>query len=77
MNILEALHDVNLLGADRDPATWRTWDAVLRAAYALPMTEEELAIFQQVAEREPPEEPVRELWCICGRRSGKTRTAAD
>ena len=77
MNIIQALRDPNLLGADRDPETWRSWDVVLKAAYALPMAAGELETFRQLTGREPPAERVRELWAVCGRRSGKTKTAAD
>ena len=34
--------------------TWSSWRAILKAAFALPMTDDELAFFHQVAEREPP-----------------------
>jgi hypothetical protein len=73
-----ALHDDNLLGAALgDPATWSRWLSVLRAAFALPMDKEDRATFAKVAgDRRPPTRRVNELWCICGRRSGKTRTAA-
>jgi len=77
MNILEALHDVNLLGAARDPETWATWDAILKGAFALQMSDAERQTFRQLTDRDPPAEQVRELWAVCGRRSGKTKTAAD
>ncbi|MER8654409.1 hypothetical protein [Mesorhizobium sp. M0847] len=74
----KALLDAGLLGAALgEPATWAPWIAVLRAAFALPMTEADLATFNQVAGgREVPESRVRELWAIVGRRSGKSRMAA-
>jgi len=50
---------------------------VLRAIFALEMTEEERAIFTQLTGRETaPEQQVEEAWLICGRRAGKTRMAA-
>jgi hypothetical protein len=77
MNIIEALHDPNILGEGRDPETWRTWDAILKGAFTLPMDGVERETFQQLTGRAPPAERVREIWAICGRRSGKTKTAAD
>ena len=73
-----ALMDSNLLGAALgDGASWSTWLAVLRAAFALPMCNEDRATFAKVAgDRDPPSRAVSELWAVCGRRSGKTRTAA-
>jgi hypothetical protein len=43
----------------------------LKAAFALKMGSEELALFRAVAERDPPKKRVRELWVIAGRRAGK------
>ncbi|WP_454105429.1 hypothetical protein [Marinobacter sp. MBR-105] len=57
--------------------SWETWRAVLSGAFALPMDDDRMATFKSVAgDREPPSERVRELWCIAGRRSAKTHTAA-
>ncbi len=74
----DAILDQNLLGAALgDPATWQTWLVVLRAAFGLPLSPEDRAIFTQLAgDREPPAARVRELWTVAGRRSGKSRTAA-
>ncbi|WP_246674912.1 MULTISPECIES: terminase large subunit [unclassified Mesorhizobium] len=73
-----ALRDPNLLGAALGQSTtWDTWIAILRAAYGLELSTEELIAFNAVAGgREPPSKRVRELWCIIGRRSGKSRIAA-
>ena len=72
-----ALRDPNLLGAALgDPSTWSTWIAVLKAAFARQLTPPEWQLFDRVAGgRQPPPKPVRELWAICGRRSGKSRMA--
>ena len=73
-----ALRDPNLLGAalgDRGP--WKTWLAVLRAAFGLPLDEAEGVSFHAVAgDRVPPSRRVRELWAVVGRRGGKSRMAA-
>jgi hypothetical protein len=73
-----ALTDRNLLGAALgDAAPWSAWIAVLRAAHALPLSDEERELFVQVAgDRHPPTERVRELWAVIGRRGGKSRIAA-
>ncbi|MER8709140.1 terminase [Mesorhizobium sp. M1088] len=53
------------------------WIAILRAAYGLELSASERLAFDAVAGgREPPHKRVRELWCIIGRRSGKSRVAA-
>jgi len=78
ISISDALVDKRLFGAALgDPATWATWIAVLRAAFGLPLSDEQRAIFDQVAGgRTPPSERVREFWCVAGRRSAKSRMAA-
>lgn len=54
-------------------AGWQAWFAFLAALFALPMTPEQLAIYQQCTGRiVPPAQPHREGWLICGRRSGKS-----
>jgi hypothetical protein len=78
MTIDRALTDQRLLGAALgDAASWATWLAVLKAAFALHLTDEELKLFVTVAgDRKPPTQRVRELWCLVGRRGGKSRIAA-
>ena len=48
------------------------WKAVLKGAFAIPMTPEELALFRAVAQRDPPKRRVRELNAIVGRRGGNS-----
>jgi hypothetical protein len=72
--ILDAIDDVKLFQPwFRDRATWAAWFAFLAALFALPMTPEQLAIFQRCTGRtEPPAAPASEGWLICGRRAGKS-----
>ena len=57
--------------------SWRAWGAVLRGLFALPMSDDEAAIFKQGTARESlPTVPARECWVVAGRRSGKSRIAA-
>ena len=77
--ISEALVDPNLLGAALgDIGSWRTWVAILKAAFAEPLTDDDRALFALVAgDRAPPTRRVRELWAgPIGRRCGKSRMAA-
>jgi Terminase large subunit, ATPase domain len=78
ITIDRALSDPQLLGAALgNPAPWQTWLTVLRAAFGLPLTDEQRATFHSVAgERGPPTDRVRELWAVVGRRGGKSRIAA-
>jgi hypothetical protein len=56
--------------------SWNGWRAVLKGAYGLPMTDQEIEFFRTVAERDPPTKRVRELWIVAGRRAGKDSVAS-
>ena len=56
--------------------SWAGWRAVLKAAFALPMTDEETAFFRRVAHRDPPKRRVKEAWFVCGRGAGKDSVAS-
>jgi hypothetical protein len=56
--------------------SWALWRAVLKAALAEPMTETELELFRSVAERDPPNKRVKEVWIVAGRRAGKDSIAS-
>src|SRR5206468_1460035 len=65
------------LGAVFGGKTWATWQAVLKAAHALPLTDDERAIVKQLTQRDVlPTAAVRELWLLLARRCGKSIIAA-
>ena len=77
LNIVEAMNNRALFQQWFEGSSWDGWRSILRAAYALPMTAEDVAFFKSVAgDREVPKQRVRELWCATGRRSGKDSTAS-
>jgi hypothetical protein len=78
MDILTAVSDPQLFAPwFRDQATWRAWHAFLAALFALPMTDEQLAIYREHTGRTgPPTTPFNEGWLICGRRAGKSAVLA-
>jgi hypothetical protein len=78
ITIDRALQDRNLLGAAlSNISSWSPWLSTLRAAFGLPLNDDDRATFCKVAgDRAPPSHRVSELWCVVGRRSGKTRVAA-
>ncbi len=64
------------LGQAREPS-WSGWMTVIKAAFGKELDENELAFFREIAGgRSPPEKPVKELWCIVGRRGGKDSVAS-
>ena len=75
----QVLADQRLLGAalGRDLSSWSMWRVVLKSAFGIELNRDEARAFSQVAgSRAPPAKRVRELWCIIGRRGGKSRMAA-
>jgi hypothetical protein len=63
ISIERAIKDSRLLGAALGSLdTWAVWTAVLKAAFALPLSADERALFTAVAgSRNPPSQRVREL----------------
>jgi hypothetical protein len=60
-----------------DLGTWGAWLVFLKAIFGLPMDSAELAMFRKCTARtEPPRSGVKEAWCLCGRRGGKSRMIA-
>jgi hypothetical protein len=78
VTILNAMADKKLFGRSfKDAKTWSTWRVFLAALFALPMTPQELEIYQRCTGRtSPPTEPAQEAWLICGRRAGKSMILA-
>lgn len=78
ITINDAITDPHLLGAALGPhSTWSTWRCVLKAAFGSRLRAKEKAQFATVAgNRAPPQQRVRELWAVIGRRGGKSRIAA-
>src|SRR5262245_25015404 len=78
ISIDDALIDPQLLGAALgEHGTWNAWEIVLKAAFGLPISDAQRDVFTGVAgNRALPTQRVRELWCLIGRRGGKSRIAA-
>jgi hypothetical protein len=74
-SIDKALQDKRLLGnALGDPSSWSMWLDCLRAFYGRPLDDPK-AFAEVTGGRSLPGKPMRELWCILGRSSGKSRIA--
>ena len=77
MNIIQALDDAKVFGGQFRGATWDAWRTFLAALFALPLTPEQLEVYQRHTGRSaPPTEPAQEAWLVCGRRAGKSRILA-
>jgi hypothetical protein len=78
VDIGQAITDPNLMGASFPRIeSWETWLAVLKAAFGAPLNREERRAFESISGgRKSPDRRVRELWCLIGRRGGKSRIAA-
>lgn len=78
LSVADAIDDPDFLGPFYPGESWDCWRAIWRGAQGEChlMTPRQRELFQQVAQREPPDAPVRELVVIGGRRGGKDATAA-
>ena len=82
LTIVDALSDPTLFGglpAFRDLTSWGAWLVFLKASYGLPLDDAEQEVFRLHTGRftyEPPTGGWREVVCVVGRQSGKTRIAA-
>lgn len=76
MNIIDAMDDAALFGPWYSGSSWNGWRSILKGAFGLSMTPEEVTFFKAVTDRDPPTERVRELWIVGGRRGGKDSIAS-
>jgi len=74
LTILDAISDKNIFGGlFKDIKTWQNWIIFLKAVFALPLDEAELAIYQKFTGREnAPLNPMKEVFAVVGRRGGKS-----
>ena len=73
-NIIAAIDDPDWWGPWFQRGDWSAWRTFLAAAFALPMTTDQFAIFSECTGRQSaPTAQATEAWCIAGRRGGKTR----
>ena len=77
MNILQSIDDPALFHGMFPSKTWGPWRVFLAALFAIPMDDDQCAVYSHHTGREtPPAEPFREAALICGRRGGKSRVLA-
>jgi hypothetical protein len=77
LNIIGAMTSPRLFGQMYEGQSWAPWRAVLKAAFNLPMTEEEARFFEIIAGGRPlPAKRCRELIVCAGRRAGKDAITA-
>jgi len=77
VTILDAMQSENLMGASFTGESWDTWKTVLAATFGLPIDTAQAETFQRLAGgREPPQEAVKELYAVVGRRGAKSNVGA-
>ncbi|HEX4113638.1 MAG TPA: terminase large subunit [Stellaceae bacterium] len=74
--IVDAMDSPLLFGPFFEGSSWDRWRAMLKATFAEPMTEAEVTLFREVAERDPPLRRVKEAVFIAGRGAGKDAIAS-
>jgi hypothetical protein len=77
IDIVQALDDANLFGPWFAGDSWRMWRVVLKGAFGLAMSPDEVKLFKSVAGgRSPPKGRVKQLFVCAGRRAGKDSVAS-
>jgi hypothetical protein len=76
LTILELMENPEALGDFFREQSWYAWKVLLKAAFGIPLTKEEMDFFRQHTGRTSLPQSVRELWLTIGRRGGKSRIAA-
>jgi len=79
MNIIEAFEDSKLIGAyiKEEDNSFFNWKVFLKSIYALPMDQKERAVYRKFTGRKrPPKKPIELVYCISGRKSGKSLLAS-
>jgi hypothetical protein len=73
MDIVQALNDPKVFGRYFKAKSWNAWRVFLAVMFGLPLTPDQLALFQQFTGRDtPPSRPLQEAWLVVGRRGGKS-----
>jgi hypothetical protein len=73
MNILQALDDPQVFGPFFRGPSWLAWRVFLAVLFGLPLTSEQLALYQKFTGRTvAPTSPLHEAWLVIGRRGGKS-----
>jgi hypothetical protein len=76
IGVVDAMNSPKLFGPHFAGDSWNVWRSVLRATFAEPMNDKEIATFRAVAERDPPRQRVSEAVYIVGRGGGKDSIAS-
>lgn len=73
--VLRSVVDAELFGPHFQPAdSWHAWQTVLKVIFGVPLSDDELPLFQSATGRSQPfAGPLTEAWLLVGRRSGKSR----
>jgi hypothetical protein len=73
VNILEACRDPKIFAQFFRGESWNCWFVFLGILFGLPLTPEQLAIYQKFTGRmTAPTTALNEAWLVCGRRAGKS-----
>ena len=74
ISIIDAMSDPNLFGQHfKNASDWASWRVFLKSLFGIPLTSDELPIFQQCTGRTyPPPSGTTEAWLVVGRRGGKS-----
>lgn len=77
LSILDVMESPKYFGNQFKGESWKVWKVILKAALCDgDLSDEEQEIFYKVSKRTTVPSGVKEMWCCCGRRAGKTYIAS-
>lgn len=79
MNIIDVFDDQRLIGGyiQEQQDSFFNWKVFIKSIYAIPMDRREKRIFKKfTGGRRPPRKPIESVYCISGRKSGKSLIAS-
>lgn len=75
--ILQVMQDKRLLGGEFSGRSWKAWRTFLAAVYGHRIHGKALELYRESTGREkPPTRQCREVFCVAGRRAGKSMISA-
>ena len=79
IDIIKAFDDPRLIGGyiKEQDNSFFNWKVFFKSIYAIPMDQKERKVYRKFTERRrPPKQPIESVYCVSGRKSGKSLIAS-
>ena len=79
IDIIKTFNDPRLIGGyiKEEDNSFFNWKVFFKSIYAIPMDKKERKVYRKFTERRrPPKQPIESIYCVSGRKSGKSLIAS-